>query len=319
MSSRRRRSIPGARSSATSCCRWRSWACRRPSAATAAARYLDLVGLRASSRNFPGSSRAACSSASRSRARSASSPQLLLMDEPFGALDEIIRDHLNEQLLRLWEQTGKTVVFVTHSIPEAVFLSTQIVVMSPRPGPHHRRDRLRPAERPRPSTSARRRSSWQIAHRVREALRAGHSYDDAVVARAARRRCARIRARDGAALPVVTVLVGACWRSGTSAAVWLNAPQVTEQLNRAGPRWSMSRSGRRHLAHGAAGAAGAAPGRRRALTTTVFGRADHVQAQPRLSCLGDAVGDAARLRARHAARHRCSRSASSMCARSTAP
>ena len=56
------------------------------------------------------------------------------MDEPFGALDEIVRDHLNEQLLRLWDQTGKTVVFVTHSIPEAVFLSSKIVVMSPRPG-----------------------------------------------------------------------------------------------------------------------------------------------------------------------------------------
>ncbi len=61
-------------------------------------------------------------------------PKLLLMDEPFGALDEIVRDKLNQQLLELWDRTKKTVVFVTHSIPEAVFLSTKIVVMSPRPG-----------------------------------------------------------------------------------------------------------------------------------------------------------------------------------------
>ena len=64
-------------------------------------------------------------------------PALLLMDEPFGALDEIVRDHLNEQLIQLWGKTGKTVIFVTHSIPEAVFLSTRIVVMSPRPGRIH--------------------------------------------------------------------------------------------------------------------------------------------------------------------------------------
>ena len=104
-------------------------------------------------------------------------PKLLLMDEPFGALDEIVRDKLNQQLLELWAATKKTVVFVTHSIPEAVFLSSRIVVMSPRPG--RIIDVIEtnlPAKR---TLDVRETPEFlKIAHRVREGLKAGHSYED---------------------------------------------------------------------------------------------------------------------------------------------
>ncbi len=98
---------------------------------------------------------------------------ILLMDEPFGALDEIVRDRLNEELLKLWQTTGKTILFVTHSIPEAVYLSTRIVVMSPRPG--RITDVIESTlPRDRPLEIRDSASFIQIAHRVREGLRAGH-------------------------------------------------------------------------------------------------------------------------------------------------
>ena len=104
-------------------------------------------------------------------------PELLLMDEPFGALDEITRDHLNGQLLRLWERTGKTVIFVTHSISEAVFLSGRIVVMSPRPGRIIEIiDNTLPAQG-RTLDTRESPTFAEVAQRVRAALRAGHSYD----------------------------------------------------------------------------------------------------------------------------------------------
>jgi NitT/TauT family transport system ATP-binding protein len=102
-------------------------------------------------------------------------PKLLMMDEPFGALDEITRDRLNEQLLRLWEREKRTVVFVTHSIPEAAFLSSRIVVMSARPG---RIVEVIESNLPSDRTLDIRETPEfiQIAHRLRVALASGHGH-----------------------------------------------------------------------------------------------------------------------------------------------
>ena len=101
---------------------------------------------------------------------------ILLMDEPFGALDEIVRDHLNEQLLKLWETTNKTICFVTHSISEAVYLSTKIVVMSPRPGRiTDIIENTLPSNRPLEIRDSK--EFLSVSQRVREGLRSGHSYE----------------------------------------------------------------------------------------------------------------------------------------------
>jgi NitT/TauT family transport system ATP-binding protein len=141
-----------------------------------AKKQLELVGLNGFERKFPWQLSGGMQQRVSIARALAIEPKLLLMDEPFGALDEITRDHLNEQLLRLWEATGKTVVFVTHSISEAVFLSNRIVVMSPRPGRIIEViDNDLPAGR---KLDVRETAAFiDVAHRVREALRAGHSYD----------------------------------------------------------------------------------------------------------------------------------------------
>jgi NitT/TauT family transport system ATP-binding protein len=97
-------------------------------------------------------------------------PKILLMDEPFGALDEMTRERMNLEVMRIWRETGTTVVFVTHSIPEAVFLSTRVVVMSSRPG---RITRLVDVDLPQPRTFETRESEayFALVTEVREALR----------------------------------------------------------------------------------------------------------------------------------------------------
>jgi len=141
------------------------------------ARVLELVELAGFENKFPWQLSGGMQQRASIARALAFDADILLMDEPFGALDEIVRDRLNEELLDLWKRTGKTIAFVTHSIPEAVYLSTRIVVMSPRPG------RITdiidsPLPRDRPLDIRDGADFIAIAHRVREGLRAGHGHDD---------------------------------------------------------------------------------------------------------------------------------------------
>jgi len=137
------------------------------------ARVLDLVELGGFGKKFPWQLSGGMQQRASIARALAFDADILLMDEPFGALDEIVRDRLNEELLKLWAATGKTVGFVTHSIPEAVYLSTRIVVMSPRPG--RITDVIEsPFGRERPLEIRDSPEFLAIANRVRDGLRAGH-------------------------------------------------------------------------------------------------------------------------------------------------
>lgn len=140
------------------------------------ARVLELVELAGFEKKYPWQLSGGMQQRASIARALAFDADILLMDEPFGALDEIVRDHLNEQLLSLWARTEKTIAFVTHSIPEAVYLSTKIVVMSPRPG--RITDVIEsPLPKERPLDIRDTPEFLEVAHRVRDGLRAGHLDD----------------------------------------------------------------------------------------------------------------------------------------------
>ena len=158
-----------------------------------ASRMLELVELKDFLRHYPWQLSGGMQQRVAIARALALEPSILLMDEPFGALDEMTRERMNSEVQRIWQQTGTTVVFVTHSIPEAVFLSSRVVVMSARPG---RITRIVDVDLPRPRDDETRESEryFELVTEVREALRqrdddvAGAIGSDAPDPRGGRRR-----------------------------------------------------------------------------------------------------------------------------------